>query len=126
MSETASCRRRRLKFLRTATIQGLRVRATRADVRAALGPPADTSAIKSLIWKYDDTEITFHKGDVVLIAVSFAAEAEAARRRLDDEELPYEPLAALTHDAQSAFVIPNSGVTLTLDHEQDLARAFAT
>lgn len=115
-----------LKFLQTATIQSLRVGATQADVRGALGPPADMSAIKPLIWKYDDIEITFDEGDVVMIAVSFAAEAEAVRRRLDDEELPYEPLAALTHDAQTAFVIPSSDVTLTLDHEHAFARAFAT
>ncbi|HEV2776076.1 MAG TPA: hypothetical protein VGV90_10835 [Solirubrobacteraceae bacterium] len=53
-----------LTFLRTATIRGLRVGATQADVRAARGPPADTSAIRPLIWKYDDTEITFQEGRV--------------------------------------------------------------
>lgn len=50
-----------LTFLRTATIQDLRLGATQADVRAALGPPADTSAIKPLIWKYDNIEITFQE-----------------------------------------------------------------
>ncbi|HEV2776075.1 MAG TPA: hypothetical protein VGV90_10830 [Solirubrobacteraceae bacterium] len=61
-----------------------------------------------------------------MIALSFGADAEAVRRRLDDEQLAYEPLTALTHDAQTAFFIPNSGVTLTLDHGEAFARAFAT
>lgn len=58
-----------------------------------------------------------------MIALSFAADAQAVRRRLDDEQLAYEPLAALTYDAQAAFFIPSSGVTLTLDHEDAFARA---
>jgi len=46
--------------------------------------------------------------------------------QLDDDELPYEPYAEVAYDAQTAFVIQPSRVTLTLDLERPLARAFAT
>jgi hypothetical protein len=115
-----------LAFLRTGAIQSLRVGASQAEVRALLGEPEDTSVSQPLIWQYDNREITFHGDDVMMIAVSVKADAGAVRKLLDDTGLGYDPHAELTSEPQIAVVIPASRVTLTLDLERPLARAFAT
>lgn len=115
-----------LAFLRTGAIESLRVGASQADVRALLGEPNDTSISRPLIWHYDTREVTFHGDDVMMIAVSVEADADAVRTLLDDAGLGYEPHADLTSEHQIAVVIPASRVTLTLDLERPLARAFAT
>jgi hypothetical protein len=115
-----------LAFLRTGAIQSLRVGASQADVRALLGEPEDTSVSRPLIWQYDDREITFHGDHVTMISVSVEADAGAVRKLLDDAGLGYEPHADLTSEHQIAVVITASRVTLTLDLERPLARAFAT
>lgn len=97
-----------LEFLGTAAVKGLRVGSSEADVLAVLGPPDATSAIKPPIWKYGQTEITFREGRTVMIAMGA------------------EPHPDLTYDEQIAFVIVSSGVTLTLDLERPLARAYAS
>ena len=91
-----------------------------------MGPPEDTSARRPLIWKYEQAEITFCEDEVLMIAVSVAADARAMQQLLDDEGLRYAPHADLTYDRQVAFVVAPSSVTLTLDLEHPLARAFAT
>jgi hypothetical protein len=114
-----------IEFVRTGAVQDLRVGATQAQVRATLGEPDDTSAITPTIWKYATTEITFRDGAVVVLAVSAEADADAVRQRLHDEGLSYQPDEDLTYDAQEAFVIRRSNVTVTLDLERPLVRAFA-
>jgi hypothetical protein len=115
-----------LEFLQTGTIDGLGVGASAADVHQQLGPPDDTSAIKPPIWKYEQTEITFRDGYVVMIAVRAHADAETVTKMLDDASVVYEPHPALTYDDQIAYVVAGSGVTLTLDATQPAARGFAT
>ena len=46
------------------------------------GPPADASALEPLIWKYEQTEITFRDGYVVMVAVRVPADAEAVMMML--------------------------------------------
>jgi hypothetical protein len=113
-------------FLRSGAVRDLRVGASRADVRAALGEPHATSAIKPLIWVYGKTEITFRDKGVAMIAMTVEADADAFRQRLHMEDLPHEPHEDFTCDAQEVFVIPTSGVTVTLDLERPLVRAFAS
>jgi hypothetical protein len=114
-----------IDFLRTATVHEVRVGSDQAHVRAALGEPDDVSIIGPTIWKYGTTEITFRDEAVMLLAVVVEADAETVRKRLDEEGLPYKPHEELIHDAQQAFVIQSSGVTVTLDTERPRARAFA-
>jgi hypothetical protein len=115
-----------VEFLRTGTIDGLGVGASAADVRQKFGPPDDTSAIKPPSWKYGQTEITFRDGHVVMIAVRAHGDAEAVTKLLDDAGVVYEPHSALTSDDQIAYVVGGSGVTLTFDATQPVARGFAT
>jgi hypothetical protein len=115
-----------LEFLRTGTVNGLGVGASAADVRQRFGRPADTSDIKPPIWKYDQTEITFRDGYVVMIVVRVQAHANAVTKMLDGAGVGYEPHSALTYDDQVAYVVGGSGVTLTLDTAQPVARGFAS
>jgi hypothetical protein len=115
-----------LDFLRTGTIDGLGVGASAADVRERLGAPDDTSSIKPRIWKYEQTEITLRDGRVVMIVVRIHTDAGAVTRMLDDAGIFYEPHSALSDDDLVAYVVGGSGVTLTLDATQPVARGFAT
>ena len=90
------------------------------------GPPADASALEPLIWKYEQTEITFRDGYVVMVAVRVPADAEAVMMMLDGAGVVYEPDLALTYDDQVAYVVGGSGVTLTLDVVQPAACGFAS
>jgi hypothetical protein len=71
-------------------------------------------------------EITFRDGHVVTIAVRAHADAEAVTKMLDGAGVGHEPHAALTYDDQIAYVVDASGVTLTLDTAQPVARGFAS
>jgi hypothetical protein len=115
-----------LEFLRTGTIDGLTVGASAADVRQKLGPPHDTSAITPPIWQYEQTEITFRDGCVVMITVRAHADAEAVMKMLDEAGVLYAPHSPLTYDDQIAYVVGGSGVTLTLDATRPVAHGFAT
>jgi hypothetical protein len=115
-----------IDFVRTGAVRDLRVGATQAHVRATLGEPDETSAITPTVWRYGTTEITFRDDAVAMLAMSIEADAHAVRQRLDDEGLSYQPHEHLTYDAQEAFVIRTSDVTVTLDLERPLARAFAS
>jgi hypothetical protein len=114
-----------LEFLRTGTIDGLGIGASAADVRQTLGASDDTSAITPQIWKYEQTEFTFRDGYVVMITVRAHADAEAMTKMLDEAGVVYEPHSALTYGDQIAYVVGGSGVTLTLDATQPVARGFA-
>ena len=115
-----------LEFLRTGTIDGIAVGADERTVRDALGPPDDVSALRPTTWRYADaTEITFHRGEVAMIAVTARETSDAVIKALDDSGMRYEPDAQLTYDDQVAFVIAESGVTLTLDVTRPRARGFA-
>jgi hypothetical protein len=95
-------------------------------VRQTFGPPDDTSAITPPIWRYEQADITFRDGHVVMIAVRAHADAEAVTKMLDDSGVVYVPHSALTADDQIAYVVGGSGVTLTIDATQPVARGFAT
>ena len=109
-----------------ATLSLEAIASTAAAVRRQLGPPQETSAIDPPIWKYQQTEITFRDGYVVMITVLAHADADVLKTMLDDAGVTYKPVPELTYDDQTAYVLNESTVTLTLDAAKLGARAFAT
>ena len=115
-----------LDFVRTAAIGGISLGAAQIDVAASLGEPSDMSVTRPLIWTYPRLELAFDSGRAYLITLSIERPAEEVEAILRGAGLNLEPAPDLTEATQVAFMVLDAPVTVTLDLERPLVRAFAS
>ena len=115
-------RERLIGFIAEGTLEGVGIGATEAEVREALGEPEAVSAIRSQIWKYEELEVSFHAGRVLLLTLNareFGIKLPEFERLLDERSIPHEIDPGLTFDTQTA-IAAGAGATIVFDHDGTL------